>query len=48
MAAEFKFSPEAERTGLLTPTELARLFGVDAQTVTRWPRSARILNGGRR
>lgn len=41
------------RTELLTPAEVAALFGVDAKTVTRWARAGKIsairtLGGHRR
>ncbi len=41
-AAEFKFSAEAERTGLLTPGEVAALFRVAPCTVASWRRSGRL------
>jgi len=35
---------EADRHKLLTPAEVAGLFGVDPKTVTRWARAGRLTS----
>lgn len=47
------FAVTTAATDLLTPAEVARLFGVSAQTITRWTREGRLecevtLGGHRR
>ncbi len=42
MAAEFKFSDEAQRTGLLVRGEFAALFGVGKTTIDNWRKCGKL------
>ena len=35
---------EEDTSGLMVPSEVAALFGVDPKTVTRWARSGRLAS----
>lgn len=41
-SADSERHPQEERNRLLTPGEVAELFGVDPATVTRWSNAGRL------